>query len=205
MRARFAVMTLATGLIVAASDAEAQRRRGLVDVTPRSDRHGFWLNLGFARGEEEYKFAGDPGWTDGPAKPAVSLRIGGTVNPNFRLGGEIVGWSNETRIDGENATEYLAGAMLIGQFYPSRKAGLFVKGGAGFSRSGVSVYGPGDTAEDGFAWSVGAGYEIRLSRTLFLTPTVDLLQHRSDGAVGEPALYERLFTVGVALTIQPGR
>jgi hypothetical protein len=195
--------------LVLAGTADAQRRRGLVDITPSGERHGFWLNLGFARGDEQYKFAGDPDWTEGPAKPTFSLRLGGTVNPNFRLGGEVIGWTNRTVVDGESATEYLAGLLLIGQFYPSRRAGLFVKGGAGFSRSGVSVYGPGDSSEDGFAWTVGAGYEIRLSRSLFLTPTVDLMQHRSDGSVidgvREPALYERLVSVGVALTIQPGR
>jgi hypothetical protein len=199
---------LALGLALTSS-AEAQRRRGLVDVTPIGERHGFWLNLGVAHGDERYKFAGDRSWTEGPAKPSFSLRMGGTVNPNFRLGGEITGWVNETTIDGERATEYLAGLLLIGQYYPSRRAGLFLKGGGGFSRSGVSVYGPGDTGEDGFAWTVGAGYEIKLNRSLFLTPTIDLMQHRSEGAVvdglREPALYERLLSVGVALTIQPGR
>jgi hypothetical protein len=44
---------------------------------------------------------------------------------------------------------------------------------------------------------------------LFLTPTIDLMQHRSesrDDLGGTlPALYERLVTFGVALTIQPGR
>ncbi|MBM4187774.1 MAG: porin family protein [Gemmatimonadetes bacterium] len=212
MANRFGVSVLALVTALALADsAEAQRRRGLVDVTSSGERHGFWINLGVGAGKDSYKFEGDPGWTDNPTKPSFSLRLGGTVNPNFRLGGEITGWVNDGQFDdqGDRITEYLTAAMLIGQFYPSQKAGLFFKGGAGFSRSGVSVYGPGDSHEDGFAWSAGAGYEIKLSRALFLTPTVDFLQHRSEanavGGVASPALYERLFTIGVALTIQPSR
>ena len=47
MRYRVAAVSLAllVGLGTVQA-AEAQRRRGLVDVTPRGDRHGFWLNLG---------------------------------------------------------------------------------------------------------------------------------------------------------------
>lgn len=204
------VLTLAA-LISVGDQAEAQRRRGLVDITPRSDRHGFWLSLGLGRGEDRYKFEGDANWVDSEAKPSFSLRLGGTVNPNFRLGAELTGWANDGQYDsdGNKITEYLTGALLIGQFYPSRKAGLFLKGGAGFSRSGVSVPGPGDTYENGFAWTAGAGYEIKLGRTVFITPTIDLLQHRSEtrdvAGVRAPALYEQLFTIGVALTLQPGR
>lgn len=193
------------------NSAEAQRRRGLVDVSPSGDRHGFWINFGLGRGEERFKFADEANWSQSVAKPTFSVRLGGTVNPNFRLGGEIIGWSDDGQYDDQGAkiTEYLVGGLLVGQFYPSRKAGLFVKGGAGFSRSGVSVAGPGDSAEDGFAWTAGAGYEVKLSRSLFLTPTIDFMQHRSDSrdASGNrlPALYDQLFTIGVGLTIQPGR
>lgn len=200
-------LVLLTGLSTA---ADAQRRRGLVDVTPRDGRHGFWINLGVGAGRESYRFADQNDYTTGLTKPTLSVRLGGTVNPNLRLGAELIGWSDTYNDDaGDRVTEYLAGLLLIGQFYPARDLGLFLKGGAGLSRSGVNVAGPFDTHEDGFAWTAGLGYEIRLSRNLLLTPTVDLLQHRSErrsdqgGAL--PALHERLVTVGVALTIQPGR
>lgn len=212
MISRSAVSLLGLAVIAAVvNPAEAQRRRGLVDVTPRGERHGFWINLGLAHGSERFRF-GNEAWSETIAKPSFSLRMGGTINPNFRLGAEVTGWANDGVFDadGNKSKEYLAALLLVGQVYPSRRAGLFFKGGAGFSRSGVTVYGPGGTHEDGFGWSVGTGYEVKLSRSLFLTPTVDLIQHRSDagnsvGGVREPALYEQLFTVGVALTIQPGR
>lgn len=192
------------------SAADAQRRRGLVDVTPRGDRHGFWINVGVGAGRESYRFADEDDYTEGLTKPTLSVRLGGTVNPNLRLGAEIIGWADTYNDDqGDRVTEYLGGLLLIGQFYPARDLGLFIKGGAGLSRSGVSVPGPFDTSEDGFAWTAGLGYEVRLSRTLFLTPTIDLMQHRSEQRDAQggtlPALYERLVTFGVALTIQPGR
>lgn len=212
MRSRLVVTSLSL-LLAAASfqSADAQRRRGLVDITPSSDRHGFWMNLGLGAGTESSKFDGEDGYTDGLTKPTFSFRIGGTVNPNLRLGVEVAGWADRHYDDTlqDDVTSYLAGLMLIGQVYPSRKAGFFVKGGLGVTRVGEDIYGPGDLHEDGFGWTAGLGYEIRLSRSLYLTPTVDLLQHRSQvrdgGGVVQPALHDRLVSFGVALTIQPGR
>ena len=201
------VILLAGLLLLTAVRVEAQRRRGLVDVTPRHDRHGAWIHLGLGAGSEAYRFSDQADYnTDSPTKPSFSLRVGGTLNPHIRLGGELMGWADTFNDDqGNHVTEYLGGLMLVGQFYPARRAGFFVKGGGGFSRSGVRVSGGyNDTHEDGFAWTVGAGYEIQLSRALFITPTVDLMQHRSE-ARNQPALYERLAMLGVALTIQPGR
>jgi len=192
--------------VVAVNSAQAQRR-GLVDITPRGDRHGAWIHLGIGAGDEAFRFANESSWdTSSPTKPAFSLRIGGTVNPYLRLGGELTGWA-DTYTDaasGERVTEYLGGLLVIGQVYPVRTLGLFVKGGAGLSRSGANVYGGVGTHEDGFAWSAGLGYEVRLARGIFLTPTIDYLQHRSESRDG-PALYDRLTTIGVGFTFQPGR
>ena len=199
------VMSVLAVLSLASLGTPAEgQRRGLVDVSHRSERHGLWMNVGLGAGTESYRFADQSGYTDGLTKPTFSFRMGGTVSPNLRLGGELIGWADSYYDNGDRVTEYLGGLMLIGQFYPSRDLGLFIKGGGGFSRSGVDVPGPFDTHEDGFAWTAGLGYEVKLSRVLFLTPTIDLMQHRSE-ARDEPALYERLVTFGVALTIQPGR
>lgn len=213
MRHTLAVSSLTLVLAVAASQAaDAQGRRGLIDITPRSDRHGFWVNLGLGAGKESSRLEPETGYTDGLTKPSFSLRMGGTVNPNLRLGVELVGWGDR-HFDSqfqENVTSYLGGLMLIGQFYPSRRAGFFLKGGAGLTRSGEAIEGPSsDLHEDGFGWTAGAGYEIKLSRSLFITPTVDLLQHRSQirGDNGNllPPFHDRLAMIGVALTFQSGR
>jgi hypothetical protein len=169
------------------------------------------MNLGLGAGTESSRLEPETSYTDGLTKPAFSLRLGGTINPHLRLGVEATGWADRHYDSGleDNVTSYLGGLLLIGQFYPSRRAGLFVKGGLGVTRSGEDVPGPGDLHEDGFGWTAGLGYEIKLSRSLYLTPTVDLLQHRSqirdDVGTLLPAFHDRLLTVGVALTIQPSR
>jgi opacity protein-like surface antigen len=212
MRKRLGISVIAlTFAIGFVGRAEAQRRRGLVDVGSYDERHGFWLNLGIGAGQEQSKFADENNWSDALTKPTGSIIIGGTVNPNLRLGVQLNGWA-DTHYDAgaaTNVTDYLGGLLLVGQFYPSRRAGFYLKGGAGFSRVGTDVPGPGGIHEDGFGWTAGAGYELRLSRNLFLTPMADFYQHRSDtrdvSGVLQPALYDRLITVGVALTIQSGR
>lgn len=212
MRHTIAVASLS--LLLAASltaDAAAQRRRGLVDVSSSGERSGFWISFGVGAGTESSRFDDQASYTPGLTKPAYSVRLGGTVNPNLRLGAELTGWGDrhyDARVQ-DNITDYLGGLMLVGQFYPSRRAGFFLKGGLGVTRSGEDVAGPGgDLHEDGFGYTVGAGYDIKLSRSVSITPTVDLLQHRSqirDAGAIQPALHDRLLTVGVALTFQSGR
>ncbi len=205
MRFRSLFLALA-GLTVALGTAEAQRRRGIVDVTPDGSRHGFWLSGGVGYGEESNRFDGESDYTDGLAKPVVSLRLGGTPDPHLRLGGEVAVWWNTFFDDAiqDNITESLASFMLIGQFYPVLRSGLFIKGGAGIGRSAAEPeFGQG-VSETGFAVVVGAGYDIPLSRNVSLTPTVDFYKHRFTKA-NEPTLHERLVQFGVAITVQPGR
>lgn len=201
---RFAALSVAVAAL-AANSAEAQRRRGLVDVSPLSDRHGFWFLGGVAAGKDEFKFADENSFTKNPTKPTFSLRIGGTVNPNLRIGGELTSYVNTFNdANGYRVTEYVGGLFLIGQLYPIKNAGFFIKGGGGLTRSGTGVSGGQGNSEDGFGYTLGAGYEVRLGRSVFLTPTVDWFRHRSEHQ-GEPALLEKVLSVGVGITIQPGR
>lgn len=213
MRYRFAVTTLSLLLAVSVVDtASAQRRRGLVDVTRSGDRGGFWIGIGVGAGTESSKLDGESRYTDGLTKPTFSIRGGGTVNPNLRLGGELFGWTDRHYDSqaADNVTSYFGGLLLTGQFYPSRRSGFFVKGGLGVTRSGEDLAGPGgDLHEDGFGYSVGAGYEIKLSPAVFITPTIDWYQHRSQirdqQGVILPTFHDRLINIGVSLTFQSGR
>jgi len=187
-------------------EAVAQRRRGLVDVSPDHARHGFWLAVGLAAGGDSWRFSDEPDYTETLWKPTFSLALGGTVNPHFRLGGELKVWADEyfDEFEQVEVTESLVGALLVGQFYPSRRLGLFLKGGVGVSRSGADVeFGEG-TGETGFSTLIGAGYEARLGRNIFITPYVDLMQHRSSER-DAPTLRERLVSIGVNMTFQMGR
>lgn len=192
------------------SDLMAQRRRGLVDVSPRSGRHGPWINFGIGAGSENYRFDSPSTYQpDDIVKPSFWIAVGGTVNPHLRLGGEINAWVNEytDTLTLESVTESLVGGLITAQVFPVERLGLFVKGGLGISRSGTSISGGYGTGETGFAWLGGVGYEIKLARNFFLTPAVSVMHHRSSGQRGDPAgaLHERVATVGVGLTFQPGR
>lgn len=199
-------------LLILVSDVSAQRRRGLSDVTPPNDRHGAWLSFTLGAGWENYRYSNVPGgYThDDNMQPSFAIAAGGTVNPHLRLGGEINAWVDEyTDVDGYHITESLVGGLLTGQVFPARNAGLFIKGGLGISRSGSDISGGTGTGETGFAYQLGAGYEIKLSRNFYLTPSVSMLQHRSSQSRNDPdnlgALHERVVMVGVGLTFQPGR
>lgn len=195
-------------VLIPASDATAQRRRGLFDVSHRHERHGAWLTFGLGAGRESFRFSQVPGgYSDEVTKPAFWLAAGGTVNPHLRLGGEINAWVNQFTEAGEEITESLVSGMLTGQVFPIRDLGLFAKGGLGISRSGSDIAGGFGTGETGFAYLVGAGYEVRLARNFFLVPSVNYVHHTSTGSRDDPdgTLHERVFTLGVALTFQPGR
>jgi hypothetical protein len=203
----------ATVLMFSASEASAQRRRGLVDISERHERHNAWLNISLGAGSENYRYSNVAGGWRRPedlTKPSLSIAAGGTVNPHFRLGGELNAWVNEyTDQDGFGITETLVGGLLIGQVYPVRELGLFIKGGLGISRSGSAVSGGIGTGETGFSYLYGAGYEIKLARNFFLTPALNVMQHRSSSGQVLPndqgTLRERVWTIGVGLTFQPGR
>jgi hypothetical protein len=178
----------------------------LVDVSPDHARHGFWLSVGLAAGGDSWRFSDETEYTETLWKPTFSLALGGTVNPHFRLGGELKVWADEyfDEFEQVEVTESLVGALLVGQFYPSRRLGLFLKGGVGISRSGADVEFGDGTGETGFSTLIGAGYEARLGRSIFITPYIDLMQHRSSDR-NAPTLHERLVSIGVNLTFQAGR
>ena len=190
---------------LAVTDVAAQRRRGLVDVSPSHGRRGFWIEGGAGAGWESFKFDGDP-YTESLTKPTFSLGLGGTVSPSLRLGVEGTIWvyhyfDDVAQVD---VTESLSAILAVARFYPARSAGFFVKGGGGLGVSAADVEFGDGTSETGFAWMLGAGYEIQLSRSLFITPSVEWFQHSFEQR-GQDTLHERLVNLGVRLTWQPGR
>lgn len=190
--------TLAIALFVNPVVAQ-QPADGLVEVR-ESSRKGLWLGLGFGAGGESYDLAPSTGYSDVLYRPTVSFRMGGTVSPHLRLGGEVLSWINDVG----PAVESLSSALFIAQLYPFSRSGLYLKGGLGIGRSAVDFddgYNEGDT---GFAALVGAGYELRLGRRFFLNPSIDLVGHRYDsGSIGD--YRERLVNFGLGIMLQTGR
>ena len=138
-----AVAVLALSAIAVIPNSANAQRKGLVDVSPPHYRNGLWLEGALGWGEESYKFANDP-YSAGLSKPTFGLRMGGTLGPHFRLGGEWnIWWNNYQEIDSEgypvDVNETLNAVMAIGRLYPARSLGLFVKGGVGLGITHAGV------------------------------------------------------------------
>lgn len=203
MRTLFALSTLALLAAGVTTDAVAQDRRGrdrgLVELEPAAVRGGFYLQGGIGAGREQYKFSDEPEFSEALTKPTLTLRLGGTPDPYVRVGGELFGWGAETDVGDETF-----GAILgVIQFYPLRDGGLFLKAGGGFAESAIDFFNGARTSETGFAWTVGAGYEIQLSKSLAIGPSIELYQG-SFTRRDEPTLTERVLNIGGQITFQTG-
>jgi hypothetical protein len=190
---------LLAGLVVLAAPLAAQRPpRGLAEVQD-GGRGGFWAGLSLGAGGEAFDLRDGLGYSDQLYRPTVSLRLGGTVGPALRLGGEALVWINENG----NSVESLSSVLFVGQLYPAGNAGLYLKGGLGFVRNAFEVNGL-DDGDNGFAGLLGAGYELPLGRRVFLVPSVDFVQHWYSER-NSAGYRERLLNFGLGLVFQTGR
>lgn len=200
--ARHPVMTLLLSLALAFPPGLVTAQEppeGLVEVR-ESSRRGFWLGLGLGAGGESYDLQSSTGYSEVLYRPTVSFRLGGTVSQHLRLGGEVLSWINDVG----PAVESLSSALFVAQVYPWANSGLYFKGGLGIGRNAVDFDDGYDEGDTGFAGLVGAGYELRLGRRVFLNPVIDLVGHRfSNPLVGD--YRERLVNFGLGIVLQTGR
>jgi hypothetical protein len=173
--------------------------RGLAEVH-EDRRAGFWVGLGVGAGGESFDPRDGSGYTSELYRPTVSLRLGGTVSQGLRLGGEVLAWIDEER----DAVHSLSSFLFIGQLYPVSNTGLYLKGGAGLGRSAVDFDDGSGLGDTGFAGLLGAGWELRVGRNLYLNPAVDLVEHRYTARGGE-RYRERLVNFGLGVLFQSAR
>ncbi|HUR94059.1 MAG TPA: outer membrane beta-barrel protein [Gemmatimonadales bacterium] len=194
-------MAAAAAILLLGGAAAAQTApRGLVEVSDESGRRGFWAGFGLGAGGEAFDLRDGAGYSGELYRPTVSLRLGGTPNRYLRLGGEVLAWID----DQGRQTESITSLLFVTQLYPAPQTGLYLKGGLGLGRSEVDFddgFGVGDT---GFAGLLGAGWEVRVGRRLYLNPAVDLVQHRYTGRGGE-RYRERIVNFGLGVLFQSGR
>ena len=207
---RLVLALVAVALVGTSSTLAAQGRRdrdrGLVEVGSTGIRGGFFISGGLGAGRESFKFEDELDYSEPLTKPTLTIRLGGTPNSNVRLGGEIFAWGNEVPETDEQLGGMESFSTIMGtiQFYPAPSQGLYLKGGGGIAMSSFDEdFGP-TTTETGFGWTIGAGYEIPVSRKVAIAPTIDFYQG-SFGQRNEPTLYERVLNIGVSVTFQTGR
>ena len=172
---------------------------GLVEIKEGA-RRGFWFGAGLGAGGESNDFIAGAGYSEAFYQPTVSLKAGGTIGSHLRLGGEVLSWINEEA----DAVESLSSLLLIAQFYPLKAAGLYLKGGFGIGRNAVEFDDGFDVGDTGLAGLLGAGYELRLGRHVYLNPSLDLVGHTYDGR-GDGSYRERLVNFGLGVVIQTSR
>jgi hypothetical protein len=193
------ILTILCWMAPLASGLAQETPPGLIEVN-EGGRRGFWLGLGVGAGGESNNFVGGAGYTEAFYQPTVSLKAGGTVGSHLRLGGEVLSWINEE----PDAVESLSSILFIAQLYPFRAAGLYLKGGLGIGRNAVDFDDGFNVGDTGLAGLIGAGVELRLSRHLYLNPTIDLVGHTYDGPAGGD-YQERLVNFGLGVIIQASR
>lgn len=203
LAALIAVASLGAALQLPAQQPQAPR--GLEVVKNPSRRSGFWGSLGFGVGSETFTVPDSlvkPGWE---TSPTFNLRVGGTPDIHLRLGGELISWYNSSGA----YSQTLGGLAGIGQFYPSKTQGFFLKGGGGYAWNSFGddyycswyyCYEYGYSYDSGFMWTAGGGWEIPISRALNIMPTVDYYEFYFGGRYTADYT-ERLWNFGISIEV----
>jgi hypothetical protein len=99
------------------------------------------------------------------------LRAGGTVGEHVRVGGELVFWQKSL----EGSEAYLRAIEGVVLWHPTPPGGFFGQAGLGLGRI-RNVFTTGGTtvraSETGLSVMVGAGYDLRVGKRIYLTPSV---------------------------------
>lgn len=131
-------------------------------------REGFWISGGLGVGSLD--IACDGCESERESGLTALLAMGGTTRPGLLLGAELEGWSKD--VDGVDLTfGHLSG---VAYWYPRPASGFFLKGGAGVATLTADAGPLGDESDSGIAIHAAAGYDIRVGRTLSLTPAAGI-------------------------------
>lgn len=145
-------------------------------LRPVPRHEGFWISVGAGGGWLTQQGAADESVAGG----GLYVRLGGTPNEKFLLGGEIIVWARAK----DDVTDSRGNATLTLLYYPKR-GGLFFKGGVGTASATIETEPTGFTTvtetHSGLGTTVGAGLDFKLARNFYLTPNVDLLFQRIEG------------------------
>jgi hypothetical protein len=188
-------------LVTAFAPMPAQDAPRGLSVVREGGRGGFWGGFSIGAGAESFDLRDGQGYSEELTRPTISLRLGGTVNQHVRLGGEILAWIDEH----DRRVESLTSFLFIGQLYPMAATGLYFKGGAGLGRNAVDFDEGGSIGDTGFAGLLGAGWEIRVGRRIYINPSFDVVEHRYTGRGNNERYRERLINFGLGVAFQSGR
>lgn len=197
-------LSLVPAVVRAQDDDDRPRRRhrcedcGLREVSDRRgdrQRDGFFASVGLGGGAESFDADDGLGWSDDKGGVTGYLKVGGAVSNQLILGAELNGWASRYQRQGYDRS--LGSLMFVAQWYPARRSDFWLRGGLGWARDNLSVYGTnGDinSHENGTALALGLGYDIRVARKVSITPSLDFQGQRYDSHD------ERLVSLGLGVT-----
>jgi hypothetical protein len=152
-------------------------------------RDGFWFNVGLGWGS-----LGCDGCDDRTGGFSGALGLGGTLSQKLYLGGAYNFWTKTE----DDATLTAGTLAAVIRFYPSSTGGFFLHGGLGLGILNLhfedSIIGDFDVDDNGFGALVGLGYDIRVARSMSLTPFVNGFGISVDGGDSN------VFQVGLGIT-----
>jgi hypothetical protein len=124
-------------------------------------RHGFWFSGGLGYGS-----LGCQNCSGRTGSVSGNISLGGTLSPKLLLGVSTNGWTKS-----ENGSSLTVAALTAAvRFYPSPTGRFFLTGGLGLGTVSAGINGFGSASQTGGAALLGLGYDIRIGRTVSLTP-----------------------------------
>ena len=156
----------------------------------------WWESIALGAGSRALRYPGVRK-TYGPGSTGATLtaEVGRRFNPHAGLGLEYVGWLGDFQEDFIGALQSL---LAIARVHPFGAVGPFLKAGAGLATYSVydMAYDELATLDVGVAYVVGAGWDIRMSRELVISPIVEW-QHFT---LAGDRTHGKLLNVGLMIT-----
>ena len=178
-------------------DVESGANPYLREVRSSAALQQWWGSIALGAGNEAFRSrATGPVYSPTTAGPTFALEAGRRFSRFMGLGVELFGWL------GDFQNDYFSGfgsLLLVARVYPLGAMGPFVKLGGGLAAYGVydAGYDVFASSDIGAGYMLGAGWEIPVSRSLLLSPIVEL--HRAAMMANNP-YHERVLSVGLMLT-----
>lgn len=129
----------------------------------------WWVSASL--GEGQLKLESDQQRWERVPTFSIGFGLGRQIGPWARAGMEVDGWLLQAfDLNNPGVGESVGHVMAIGDALPLRRHGLFVRGGFGWS-SYTNVR-PAGSNGGGLAWMAGGGYEVPVSGSIRLVPSM---------------------------------
>ncbi len=191
MRAAFRLLNALSVLMLSGAAVAAQQ--------PGVTRKGFWgaISFGYGHSSLTASNAPFPDSTQG-GSVALDLKLGGTLSPTVRLGGEVNVWVKDFNTVSGTETFSVGNVSAALYFYPAPRSGFFVKGGVGLASFQDSQGNTSSTAS-GFGLLGGIGYDIRLGGKVSLTPVANFFWGHDGDLSPLTGIQHKIFDVGLGV------